>query len=143
MGRKREITKEDIESGYLTCKKCNQRRKLIFFYSKRYNYNGLNEVSYQISKCKVCKSKNNSYKVKNIEVLDISKFNLTKEARLFIKRLILLKGKIGVIDAYKLVHYHLETFNYIERQFDSVEQELSIMYKELLKVYDKDQETRL
>ena len=143
MGRKREITKEDIESGYLTCKKCKEKRELIFFYKKKYNYSGVDEVTYQISKCKVCKSKTGSYKVKDIEVLDISRFHLSKEARLFIRRIILLKGKIGVIDAYKLVHYHLETFDYIERQFDSVEQELSIMYKELLKVYDKDQETRL
>ena len=137
MGRKRKVTKEDIESGYLTCRSCNQKREIILFYKKRYNYNGLNEISYDL-KCKVCQSKNNTYKVKNTEILNISRFNLSKEARLFIRRIILLKGNINIIDAYKLIHYHLETFDYIERQFDSVEQELSMMYKELLKIYDKD-----
>lgn len=138
MGRKREVTKEDIQSGYLTCKKCKQKRELVFFYSKKYNYNGVNEISYQISKCKICQSKNSSYKVKSIEVLDISRFKLSKEAKLFVRRVALLKGNIDIIDAYKLTHYHIETFDYMERQFDSVEQELSTMYKELLKIYKRD-----
>jgi len=138
MGRKRLVTKEDIEAGYLTCKNCKQRRELIFFYSKKYNYNGINEISYQTSKCKICQSKNSSYKVKSIELLDISRFKLSKEAKLFVRRISLLKGNIDIIDAYKLTHYHIETFDYMERQFDSIEQELSTMYKELLKIYKRD-----
>lgn len=138
MGRKRKVTKEDIQSGYLTCNSCNQRRELIFFYSKRYNYNGLNEVSYQISKCKICQSKNSSYKVKDIEVLDMSRLKLSKEANLFVGNLIRKKGYVDILDAYKLAHYHIETFDYMERSFHNTEQELSTMYKELLKVYKKN-----
>lgn len=138
MGRKRKVTKEDIESGYLTCNSCKQRRELVFFYSKRYDYNGLNEVSYNISRCKICQSKNSSYKVKNIEDLDMSRLKLSKEARLFIRRIILLKGCVDMIDAYKLAHYHLQVFDYMERYFSSTEEELSVMYKELLKVYKKN-----
>lgn len=143
MGRHRETTAEDIKSGYLTCKKCKERRELIFFYKKKYNYSGIDEVTYQVSKCKICQSKNSSYKVKSIEVLDISRFKLSKEAKLFVRRVALLKGNIGIIDAYKLTHYHIETFDYMERQFDSVEQEISTMYKELLLIYDKDKKARL
>lgn len=143
MGRHKKVTKEDIESGYLTCGKCKQRRELIFFYCKKYKYNGLDEVSYQISKCKICQSKNNSYKVKDIEVLDISRLKLSKEANSFMDSLIRKKGYVDMLDAYKLAHYHIQVFDYMERSFHSTEQELSTMYKELLKVYDKDKKTRL
>lgn len=137
MGRKRKVSKEDIESGYLTCKSCNQKREIIMFYKKRYNYNGLNEVSYDL-KCKICQSKNSSYKVKNVEVLDMSRFILSREAKLFIEKIIKMRGYIDIIDAYRLAHYHIETFDYIDRMFDSTEDELLMMYKELLNIYKKE-----
>ena len=45
---------------------------------------------------------------------------------------------IDSIEAFKLVHYHINTFGHLERLIVNTEEELTIMFTELLEVYKKE-----
>lgn len=145
----REIYNKQVEEGFLTCKKCNKTRELGYFGRQKYKQpDGTYTFVYKVSKCKVCASprgedvKPHSYTQKCIlkkPKLLKAKMNaiLSPDCRKFIKRLILMKGYIDSVEAFQLVHYHLETFDYNERLITDTEQELTIMFQELLEIYYK------
>jgi hypothetical protein len=50
-----------------------------------------------------------------------------------------MRGYIEPLEGLILVHYHLETFGYVERLIINTEEELSVMFEELLGIYYKEQ----
>lgn len=148
MGRKAYVTKEEVDSGYLTCKNCNKRRELIYFNKDRYKSKSSTlEYTYKVGKCKVCISPYGEdmkpRMINSNSKLDIVSDNikLSQECKNLIKRIIYMRGYIDVIEAYKLAHYHLETFGYIEREIITIEDDIVIMFKELLQIYRKEEDT--
>lgn len=144
LGIKKEKEKEQqIKTGYLICKTCNQKRELYLF--NRQNKD--NKTYYKDNKCKVCITGKIPKPNKNT-LLGITKtpktFTLKKnirlslEAKKFVKRLIMMKGYIDSVEAFKLVHYHINTFGYVDRLIIDVEKELTTMFIELLEVYKRD-----
>jgi len=51
-----------------------------------------------------------------------------------------MKGYIDSVEAFKLVHHHIETFGFVERLILDIETELTLMFTELLSVYKRDKE---
>lgn len=145
----REIYNKQVEEGFLTCKTCKEIRELKYFGRQKYRQpNGISTFVYKVSKCKICKSpkgenmKPHSYvekgEIKKPKLLK-AKMNaiLSPECRKFIKRLIMMRGYIDSVEAFQLVDHHLNTFGYNERLITDTEQELIIMFQELLEIYYK------
>ena len=142
----KELTEQklrDIESGYLTCDSCNTKKELQYFSRQRFQ----NRWLYKTKKCKFCATgrevKVNKFtltgevnKHKPIKVK--SNVRITPEVKEFIKRVIYMRYYIDSIEAFKLVHYHINTFGHLERLIVNTEEELTIMFTELLEVYKKE-----
>lgn len=147
LGKIKELEKEEqIKTGFLTCKTCLEKKELYYFIRVVIDDN----VYYQDRKCKKCSNGGKEIninkrlldsKIKDHKQIKIkSNVRLSLETRNFVKRLIMMKGYIDGVEAFKLVHYHIQTFGYVERLFVNTELELSIMFKELLEVYKRDNE---
>jgi hypothetical protein len=142
----KELTEQklrDIETGYLTCDTCNTKKELQYFSRQRFQ----NRWLYKTKKCKFCATgrevKVNKFtltgevnKHKPIKVK--SNVRITPEVKEFIKRVIYMRYYIDSIEAFKLVHYHINTFGHLERLIVNTEEELTIMFTELLEVYKKE-----
>lgn len=142
----KELTEQklrDIETGYLTCDSCNTKKELQYFSRQRFQ----NRWLYKTKKCKFCATgrevKVNKFtltgevnKHKPIKVK--SNVRITPEVKEFIKRVIYMRYYIDSIEAFKLVHYHINTFGHLERLIVNTEEELTIMFTELLEVYKKE-----
>lgn len=135
---------EDIKRGVQTCKKCGKERQLQFFNRQIKG----ERIYYKTKRCKICLSpKGNNVNINKTSLETIYKkpktFSIKKDmilspdAEKFIKRVVMMKGYIDTIEAFKLAHYHIETFGYVERLIVDIELELSTMFIELLKVYKK------
>jgi hypothetical protein len=141
----KERIKKELEQGVITCLSCGVTREVIYFGRQKYvGKNGEVTFSYKYTKCKICTSPKGEemkpHSVRNKIKTSNKKFNslsisISPECKEFIKRVIFMKGYIDVIEAYKLVHYHIETFGYIERLILNIEDELHIMFVELLNVF--------
>jgi len=141
LGIEKEKEKEkQIATGYLTCKTCLEKKELYYFTRVAKD----NKVYYQDRKCKKCYNGREikinktllDSKIKNHKQIKIkSNVRLSLEVINFVKRVIFMKGYIDSVEAFKLVHYHINTFGYVERLFLNTELELSVMFKELLQVY--------
>lgn len=143
----KELTEKklrDIETGYLTCETCSTKRELHYFSRQRFD----NRWLYKTKKCKFCVTgrevkvskytltgevnKHKPIKIKN-------SVRLSPEVKEFIKRVIYMKGYIDSVEAFKLVHYHINTFGPLERLIIDIEEEMTIMFIELLEVYKREQ----
>lgn len=141
----KERIRKEIEQGVITCSSCGVTRELVYFGKQKYvGKNGEVTFSYKYTKCKVCTSpKGEEMKPHSVrskikaskEKFSNSNISMSPECKEFIKRVIFMKGYIDVIEAYKLVHYHIETFGYIERLILNTEEELHTMFVELLNVF--------
>jgi hypothetical protein len=141
----KELTEKklkDIESGYLICDTCNTKRELQYFSRQRFD----NRWLYKTKKCKFCitgrEVKVNKFtltgKVNKHKPIKVkSNVRLSPEVKEFIKRVIYMKGYIDSVEAFKLVHYHINTFGNIERLIVDIEEEMIIMFIELLEVYKR------
>lgn len=142
----KELTEKklkDIESGYLTCDTCNTKRELQYFSRQRFD----NRWLYKTKKCKFCitgrEVKVNKFtltgKVNKHKPIKVkSNVRLSPEVKEFIKRVIYMKGYIDQLEAFQLVDHHISTFGPLERLIINIEEELTIMFIELLKVYKKE-----
>lgn len=149
LGKIKELEKElQIKTGFLICKTCLERKELYFFTRVVKD----NKVYYQDRKCKKCSNGKEikinktllDRKIKEHKQIKIkSNIKLSLEARNFVKRLIMMKGYIDGVEAFKLAHHHINTFGYVERLFVNTELELSIMFKELLEVYYKSDKEKI
>lgn len=147
---KEELDKQ-IENGLITCKTCKVRRELGYFGRQKYtNADGSITWSYKVKKCKCCTSprgelvRPHSYTTKSIlrapkKVKLESSVMLSKECKKFLQRLIYMRGYIDQIEAFQLVDHHINTFGYVERLIINTEEELSVMFEELLSIYYKEQ----
>ena len=142
MTEKQLQRKKQIETGFLICKTCNQSRELILFHREIKG----DKIYHKIKKCKICIAGKypNLHKstltdtLREPKRIKVKKSNiLSPEAKEFIKRVIFMRGYIDSVEAFKLVHYHIETFGYIERLILDVEKELTTMFTELLDLYYK------
>lgn len=141
LSKEKQLEKEkQIATGYLTCKTCLEKKELYYFTRVAKD----NKVYYQDRKCKKCYNGREikinktllDSKIKDHKQIKIkSNVRLSLEVINFVKRVIFMKGYIDSVEAFKLVHYHINTFGYVERLFLNTELELSIMFKELLQVY--------
>lgn len=145
----KELTEQklrDIETGYLTCETCSTKRELHYFSRQRFG----NRWLYKTKKCKFCVTgrevKVSKYTLTTDTTKTYRKFIIKKSIKLspdvkeFIKRVIFMKGYIDQVEAFKLVHYHIETFGFVERLILDIETELTMMFRELLEVYKRDKE---
>lgn len=144
LGKELELKKEEqIESGFLVCKTCNELKPLYYFNRQMKN----DKTYYKNKKCKVCQTGKEPKlyktslegKIREYKTLKIKNdIRLSLEAKEFIKRVIFMKGYIDSVEAFKLVHFHIETFDNNERLITNTELELTIMFQELLKVYKRE-----
>jgi hypothetical protein len=144
LGKEKELEKEkQIESGFLVCKNCNTLKPLYYFSRLRKD----DKIYYRNNKCKLCitgrEPKLNKIvlegEIRPPKTFTIKKnTKLSPEAKDFVKRVIYMKGYIDQVEAFKLVHYHIETFDYVERLILDTELELTTMFRELLEVYNRD-----
>ena len=105
----------------LRCKTCNVERELNFFQTCHVN----GKKYYARKKCKVClgiipRQKKND------------KIGLSKECLEFLDRLRNIQCYVDMLDSFKLAHYFIETFGYIELDFNDIEEELNYMLRKLL-----------
>jgi hypothetical protein len=143
LGKDKELEKEkQIESGFLMCRNCNTLKPLYYFSRLRKE----DKIYYRNNKCKFCISGREPKLNKTVLEGEIrppktftikNSIRLSPEAKEFIKRVIYMRGYIDSIEAYKLAHYHIETFDYVERLIINTELELTTMFRELLEVYYK------
>jgi hypothetical protein len=143
LGKDKELEKDkQIESGFLMCKNCNTLKPLYYFNKQKKD----DKIYYRNNKCKVCKTGREPklYKttlegeIRAPKQLKIkSDIRLSLEAKEFVRRVIYMRGYIDQVEAFKLVHYHIETFGYIERLILDTELELNTMFIELLEVYKR------
>lgn len=143
LGKDKELEKEkQIESGFLMCRNCNTLKPLYYFNRQKKD----NKIYYKNNKCKLCVTGKEPKpykttledKIRTPKTFTIKKsMTLSPEAKKFIKRVIMMRGYIDSVEAYKLAHYHIETFDYVERLITNTELELTTMFKELLEVYYK------
>ena len=144
LGIEKEKEKEkQIATGYLTCKTCLEKKELYYFTRVAKD----NKVYYQDRKCKKCYNGREikinktllDSKIKNHKQIKIkSNVRLSLEVINFVKRVIFMKGYIDSVEAFKLVHYHINTFGYVDRLILDIETELTIMFQELLEVFNRD-----
>ncbi len=143
----KELTEKklkDIETGYLTCDNCNTKKELQYFSRQRFQ----NRWLYKTKKCKFCATgrevKVNKYSItgeinKHKPIKVKSNVRLSPEVKEFIKRVIYMKGYIDQLEAFQLVDHHINTFGPLERLIIDIEEELTIMFIELLEVYKREQ----
>lgn len=142
----KELTEKklrDIETGYLTCDTCNTKRELHYFSRQRFGDRWL----YKTKKCKFCATgrevKVNKYSItgeinKHKPIKPKNSVRLSPDIKEFIKRVICMRYYIDSIEAFKLAHYHINTFGHLERLIVNTEEELTIMFQELLEVYKRE-----
>jgi hypothetical protein len=145
LGKEKELEKEkQIESGLLVCRNCNTLKPLYYFNKQMKD----DKIYYRNNKCKVCKTgrepKLNKTtlegEIRAPKQLKIkSDIRLSLEAKEFVRRVIYMRGYIDSVEAYKLAHYHIETFDYVERLIINTELELTTMFRELLEVYKREE----
>lgn len=129
----------------LKCKECNIEREAQYF-SKTRNKSKTKDVMpfhYWLKKCKICqgvKVLKGDYKQTNsnirIEKKMKSNATLSRDTQTFLKHLKIKKGYVNMLDAFKLAHYFIETFGYIDLDDMEVKDQLILMYEKLLKLQD-------
>lgn len=141
----REEKERQIKEGYLICECCKEKKDLIWFQRFKHKYNGEMVISYRNSKCKSCifpdRDVKPNLKERKIDIFKRTKtkkhINLSNECKVFLERLVMMKGYIDSVEAFKLAHHHINTFGYIERVIINIEDELILMFNELMEVYNK------
>lgn len=155
MGRLLKVEKlkqdKEIEQGFLTCKKCKVRRELYYFgRQKSRKPDGTVTFSYKVNSCKCCNSpkgelvRPHSYVIKSDirapkKLKGAKQHKLSPEAKEFIKRVIYMRGYIDTLEAFKLTHYHIETFGHNDRLIVDTELEMTTMFIELLNIYKREE----
>ena len=145
LSKEKQLEKDtEIASGYLTCKTCNNKRELYLFNRQVKN----DIVYYKSKKCKICTTGREPKVQNKILIGDTTKthrkfiikksIKLSPDTKKFIKRVIFMKGYIDSVEAFKLVHYHINTFGHVDRLILDIETELTIMFQELLEVYKRN-----
>lgn len=129
----------------LRCKECGIEREEQYF-SKTKNRGKTADVMpfhYWLKKCKVCqgvKVLKGDYKKTNSNIRIEKKMKkntiLSKDTQTFLKHLKMKKGYVNMLDAFKLAHYFIETFGYIDLDDMEVKDQLILMYEKLLKLQD-------
>jgi hypothetical protein len=145
LGKEKELEKEkQIESGLLVCRNCNTLKPLYYFSRLRKD----DKIYYRNNKCKLCITGREPKLNKTVLEGEIrapkqlkikSDIRLSLEAKEFIKRVIYMRGYIDQVQAFQLAHYHIETFDYVERLIINTELELTTMFRELLEVYKREE----
>ena len=140
---KTEQKLKDIENGYLICDTCSTQRVLHYFSRQRFGDRWL----YKTKKCKFCKTgrevKVSKYTLsgeinKHKPIKPKNNTKLSPDVKEFIKRVIYMRCYIDSVEAFKLVHYHINTFGPLERLIIDIEEEMTIMFIELLEVYKRE-----
>lgn len=129
----------------LRCKECGIEREEQYF-SKTKNRGKTADVMpfhYWLKKCKICqgvKVLRGDYKQTNSNIRIEKKMKnnatLSKDTQTFLKHLKMKKGYVNMLDAFKLAHYFIETFGYIDLDDMEVKDQLILMYEKLLKLQD-------
>jgi len=126
----------------MICKECNIDREEQYF-SKTKNKGKTKDVMpyhFWLKKCKVCQGvkviRGDYNKVDGstrVERKLKSNVRLSKDAELFLNHLKMKKGYANMVDAYKLAHYFIEVFGYIDIDDMEIKDQLILMYDKLLK----------
>lgn len=126
----------------MICKECNVDRDEQYF-SKTKNRGKTKDVlpyHFWLKKCKVCqgvKVLKGSYNKLDgntrVERKLKSNVRLSKDAETFLNHLKMKKGYANMVDAYKLAHYFIEAFGYIDIDDMEIKDQLILMYDKLLK----------
>lgn len=129
----------------LRCKECGIEREEQYF-SKTKNKGKTKETipyHYWLKRCKICqgvKVLRGDYKQTNSNIRIEKKMKnnatLSKDTQTFLKHLKMKKGYVNMLDAFKLAHYFIETFGYIDLDDMEVKDQLILMYEKLLKLQD-------
>jgi hypothetical protein len=125
----------------LKCKECGVEREEQYFSKSKSKYKGVIKYYFWLKKCKLCqgmKSLKGTYnKTDNstrIERKIESGIELSKEAKDFLNELKMSNGYIDMLGAYKLAHYFIETFEYIDLDDMEIKDQLMLMHQKLLQL---------
>lgn len=119
----------------LLCRECGVERDELYFVLTKGKW-------YFTKRCKVCLGyKNIGSKGKYIKrdpdtkvALKLEKQpQLSKDVKVFLNHLKMRNGYVNMIDAFKLAHYFIETFGYIDIDDMEIKDQLIFMYDKLLK----------
>lgn len=131
----------------LKCKECNELREEQYF-SKTKNKNkskSKDKIPYYfwLKKCKVCQG----IKVLRGDYIDNKTkverkiqngITLSKDTEVFLNTLKIRNGYVDMIDSFKLAHYFIETFGYIDLDDMEIKDQLILMYDKLLQIQNGD-----
>jgi hypothetical protein len=125
----------------MICKTCNIEREEKYFSYTKSKYNGITKYYFWSKKCKICQGVKNVYgrynkltKSDRLQNKIEDGISLSKEAEVFLNSLKIRNGYVDMVDSFKLAHYFIETFGYIDLDDMEVEDQLILMYEKLLKI---------
>jgi hypothetical protein len=130
----------------LRCKECGVEREEQYFIKTKNKGKTADVMPYHfwLKKCKVCQGvkvlKGNYNKGDNktrVELKIKKQLRLSKDCLIFLNSLKASRGYIDMVGAYKLAHYFTQTFGYIDLTHMEIEDELTLMLNNLLKVKKK------
>jgi len=130
----------------MICKECNEDRDERYF-SKTKNKGKNKDVMpyhFWLKKCKICQGvkvlKGSYNKVDGNTRVDRKlnkKIVLSKDTNIFLNYIKMKRGYVNMVDAYKLAHYFIEAFGYIDIDDMEIKDQLILMYDKLLKAQDE------
>lgn len=127
----------------LQCFTCKEFRELQFFSKTKNKSKSRIKIPYYywLKKCKIClgvKTIIGPYnKVDNatrVERKSKKNISLSPECLKFLNRLKMTRYHVDMLDSFKLAHYFIETFGYIDLDNLEIEDQLLLMLKKLLEI---------
>lgn len=126
----------------MICKECNVDREEQYF-SKTKNKGKTKDVMpyhFWLKRCKICQGvkvlRGDYTKVDGNTIVERklkSNVRLSKDTNIFLNYIKMKRGYVNMVDAYKLAHYFIETFGYIDIDDMEIKDQLILMYDKLLK----------
>jgi hypothetical protein len=125
----------------LRCNECKELREEEYFSkTKNKGKDKRKPFHFWLKKCKICQGVkvlrgdyNKLDGSTRVERKIKSNISLSKEAKDFLNELKMSKGYIDMLSAYKLAHYFIEAFGYIDIDDMEIKDQLILMYDKLLR----------
>jgi len=115
----------------LICKTCDTERGLEYFIKSKIG----EKFYYSTKRCKVCKSKSGRVNIRSLEKQkNINNVRLSKDCKDYLERLKRRNGWVSELDFFLIAHHYINIFGYSETCYNSVIEEILVMYDQLKKI---------